>query len=108
MSQITKEQRYTISVMLEQGTKPKDIARFIGKDKSSIYREINRNKDRRNGVYKSQLAEKKCRERHKVKPKSKRFTIAIETKVVELISEDYSPEQVVGFCKKERGCMCFS
>ena len=101
MSQITKEQRYTISVMLNQGTKPKDIAKFIGKDKSSIYREINRNKDKRNGVYKSQLAENKCRERHKVKPKRKRFTSAIKTKVVELISEDYSPEQVVGFCKKE-------
>lgn len=107
MSQITKEQRYTISVMLKQGIKPKDIAKFIGKDRSSIYREINRNKDKRNGVYKSLLAEKKCRERHKVKPKIKRFNSKIKTKVVELISDDYSPEQVVGFCKKE-GIECVS
>lgn len=107
MSQITKEQRYTISVMLNQGVKPKDIAKFIGKDKSSIYREINRNKDRRNGVYKSKLAERKCRMRHKVKPKRKRFTAEIKEKVDELIGEDYSPEQVVGFCKKE-GISCVS
>ncbi len=93
--------------MLKQGIKPKDIAKFIGKDRSSIYREINRNKDKRNGVYKSLLAEKKCRERHKVKPKIKRFNSKIKTKVVELISDDYSPEQVVGFCKKE-GIECVS
>lgn len=107
MRQITKEQRYTISVMLKQGVKPKDIAEFIGKDKSSIYREINRNKDNRNGAYKFELAEKKCRERHKIKPKRKRFTAEIKAKVVELITDDYSPEQVVGFCKSE-GIACVS
>jgi len=54
----SNNQRYTISVMLNQSAKPKNIAKFIGKNKSSIYREINRNKDKRNDIYKSQLAEK--------------------------------------------------
>lgn len=107
MSQITSEQRYTISIMLHQGFKPKDIAKFIAKDKSSIYREIARNKDKRNGIYKPKLAENKCRERHKVKPKREKFTQEIRAKVVELVNNDYSPEQVVGFCKKE-GIACVS
>jgi IS30 family transposase len=101
MSQITSEQRYTISVLLKQGVKPKDIAKIIDKDRSSIYREINRNKDQRNGNYKAKLAERKCRKRHKTKPKFNRFTPEIKLKVKELIKEDYSPEQVHGFCKKE-------
>lgn len=107
MSQITSEQRYTISVMLNQGIKVKEIAKFIRKNKSSIYREIHRNKDKRNGVYKPKLAENKCRERHKFKPKRKRLTAEIKVKIDELINEDYSPEQVVGFCKKE-GINCVS
>lgn len=101
MSQITKEQRYTISVMLNQGFAPKDIAKFIGKNKSSIYREINRNKDKRNAVYKPELAEKKCRERHKYKPKRERLTAEIRAIIDKLIQEDYSPEQIVGYCKKK-------
>ena len=107
MSQITKEQRYTIFVMLKKGFKPKNIAELIGKHKSSIYREINRNKDKRNGVYKPELAERKCRERHKFKPKRKRFTAAIKQKVIKLISEDYSPEQITGHLKSE-GEACVS
>ena len=45
MSQITKEQSYIISVLLKQGIKPKNITKIIGKNCSSIYREINRDKD---------------------------------------------------------------
>ncbi len=41
----------------------------------------------------------KCRERHRFKKKNLKFTQAIKDKVEELIKEDYSPEQVVGYCK---------
>ncbi len=56
MQQITKEQRYTISTLLSQGYSKQAIADCIGKDKSSIYREITQNKDYRNGNYKNDLA----------------------------------------------------
>ena len=52
--------------MLKKGFKPKNIAELIGKHKSSIYRKINRNKDKRSGVYKPELAERKYKERHKL------------------------------------------
>jgi len=107
MQHITKEQRYVISTMLAQGYSKKSIAICIGKNKSSIYREINRNQDKRNGDYRDNLAEKKCRERHRVKEKKIKFTSLIKEKVEELLKEDYSPEQVVGYCKK-LGLNCVS
>ena len=100
MRQITKEQRYTISTILTQGYSKQKIADCIGKNKSSIYREIHRNKDNRNGNYRDCLAEKKCRERHRYKKKHIGFTQKIRENVEALLKEDYSPEQVVGYCKK--------
>ena len=97
MSQITFAQRYTISAMLRIGESRERIAEALGKSKSSIYREIARNQDRRNGEYKAELAQKKCQQRHKIKKKKRRFTEAIKEEVSKLISKkQYSPEQVTG------------
>jgi IS30 family transposase len=85
--------------MLAQGYSKQEIADCIGKSKSSIYRELIRNNDNRNGEYRYDLAERKCRERHRVKKKNLKFTQAVKDQVDELIKEDYSPEQVVGYCK---------
>lgn len=100
MSQITYAQRYTISTMLEQGYSVEDIAICIDKHKSSIYRELNRNKDKRNNQYNDELAEKKCRERHQKKAKHLSFTLEIKARTEQLLKQDYSPEQIVGYCKK--------
>lgn len=85
----------------------KAIALAIGKDKSVISRELKRNSDGRTGEYKSDLAERKCRERHKRKRKSSKFTAPMQDRVETLLREDYSPEQVVGFLKQE-GTACVS
>ncbi len=65
MAHITQAQRYTISCMLHQGYKQIEIALAIGKDKSVISKEIKRNSDKRNGVYKHELAQKKYVNRQK-------------------------------------------
>lgn len=100
MSQITYEQRYTISRLKNQGHSVEAIAKCIHKHRSSVYRELARNKDKRSGLYSFELAEKKCVERHKTKAKFRHFTQEIKEKSEELLREDYSPEQVVGFLKK--------
>jgi IS30 family transposase len=102
MAHITNEQRYTINCMLDQGLKPVKIARLIKKDKSVISREIKRNSDQRSGVYKSDLAQRKYQKRLKDKPKYLKFTSSVKTRVEGLLREDYSPEQVVGYLKKEQ------
>ena len=100
MAHLTQSQRYTISCMLEQGYSKPAIAKSINKDKSVIYREINRNSDRRNNVYKADLATRKYLERQKQKPKHIRFTLEIKEDVETLLKEDLSPEQIVGIMKK--------
>jgi IS30 family transposase len=93
--------------MRQSNYSQKAIALAIGKDKSVVSRELKRNSDGRNGEYKSDLAERKCRERHKRKRKSSKFTAPMQDKVETLLREDYSPEQVVGFLKQE-GTACVS
>jgi len=107
MSHITYEQRYTISVMLQQGFSKVYIGNALSKDRSVIGREIERNKDRRSGKYSHELAEKKCRERHKQKVKYKAFTDDIRIHVENLLNDDLSPEQIVGISKKQ-GKACVS
>ncbi len=73
-----------------------EIARIIGKDKSTIGREIKRNSDQRNLVYKSGLAQGKCMARHSAKAKTVRFTDSVKQDVEEGLCCKYSPEQIVG------------
>jgi transposase, IS30 family len=101
MSHITEKQRYTIQVLLEQKFTQNQIADAIGKDKSVISRELKRNCDKRSGDYKSDLAERKYKKRIKEKPKKIIFTDALKLTVNKYLKEDYSPEQIVGYCKKE-------
>jgi IS30 family transposase len=55
MKHLTVEQRYTISVMKEQGYTQKQISEAVGKHKSTIWRELERNCDMRNGKYRGQI-----------------------------------------------------
>lgn len=100
MAHLTKEQRYTIGVMLKAGKKKSEIAGIIGKGPSVVGREISRNKDDRSGRYDPNLAERKYRKRMKEKPKRLVFTEDIKSRARKLLEEDFSPEQVVGFCEK--------
>lgn len=101
MGQLTKAQRYTIQILKEEGFTQSVIAIRVGKDKSVISREIKRNSDGRNGKYSADLAERKCRNRHKNKKKRLCFTSVIQQKTEELLREDYSPEQIVGVLKQQ-------
>lgn len=103
MLHLTYEQRYTIGVLLQAGDKKSSIAVKLKVDKSTIYREILRNCDKRSGIYKPQLAQKKYDERMVKKPKKIKFKEALVQKVNDLIKEDYSPEQIAGTLKKEGG-----
>ena len=60
MSHLTFEQRYTIAAMFQNGKKKSEIALIIGKHRSVITREIQRNCDKRSGKYAADLAQRKC------------------------------------------------
>lgn len=101
MSHVTKSQRYTIEVMNEQGYKQKEIAKSIGKDKSVVSREISRNKDKRSGEYRSDLAQRKYEQRQKEKPKVIKFTSKVQEYVEDKLSKQWSPEQISERGKQE-------
>ena len=63
MKHLTVEQRYEIWAMLQKGSKQKDIALAIGKDKSVVSRELHRNCDNRSKKYRVDLAQRKYRKR---------------------------------------------
>ena len=107
MGHLTKEQRYTIFVMKQQGCKINFIASAIGKDKSVVSRELKRNCDKRSGQYNVDLAQRKYEKRMQKKTKKIRFTQAVRERVEELLREDFSPEQIAGRCELE-GLECIS
>ena len=53
MAHLTLKQRYEIEAYCNVGKSLTQIAEYIGKDKSVISREINRNSDQRGGIYKA-------------------------------------------------------
>ena len=107
MSQITESQRYTIEVLLNQGISKNEIAKIIGKHPSSVYRELKRNSDARNGVYRSNLAQRKTNERHLSKSKKIRFTDQVKSYVNNQLENELSPEQISGLAK-DQGVACVS
>lgn len=100
MPQLTLDQRYEISHLKNKGFNNKYIAEQIGVHSTTIKRELDRNSDKRNAVYKPKLAQQKTIERHKNKTKKIRFTSQVKEFVIQWLKEDYSPEQIVGVAKK--------
>lgn len=106
MGQITIEQRYVIQSLLSIGLQQKEIAIQVGRDKSVISRELKRNAND-SGVYNAQMAHEKARKREMLKAKRNKFTDEVKAHVKKLLKKDYSPEQIVGFSKKN-GIECVS
>ena len=101
MSQLTLEQRYEIQAYLKSGMKQKEIAETMGRSPSVICRELKRNKLRRGG-YNAAKAQEFTDERKERFRRERRFTRSIERYIKDrLTKEQWSPEQIVGHCKKE-------
>ena len=96
MKHLTREQRYGISLMLQEGKSRKDIAKVIGVSTSTISRELRKNCDMRNGTYNYDLAQRKYETRLKLRGRKPVFTKEMKDTVVSLLEEGYSPEQIKG------------
>ena len=101
MAHLTLEQRYKIEAYRDAGKSFSEIAGYLGRDKSVIYREVKRNSDKRSGVYKAKLADRKTAQRHSCKQKLCRFNADVETNILYYLSMDYSPDQMSGRSKMD-------
>lgn len=100
MKHITEAQRYEISAYLKCGKTNTFIAETIGIDKSTVGREIKRNSSKR-GKYNPKFAQELCSERKERFNRTRKFLADVEAFAVKKIeTEQWSPKQVVGHCKK--------
>jgi transposase, IS30 family len=95
--QLTREERYQIKVLLKTGQNRSQIAAAIGVDKSTISRELVRNRGQRG--YRPEQANDlaKARSRKKMKPKISEETWQVVEAKLRL---DWSPEQISGWQAK--------
>ena len=99
--QLTSEQRYTISVLLQNRTKQKEIAKAINVSPGTVSREIRRNSGVR-GRYNWETAQANAVQTKRRKPGNH----SINKDVMEearhlLVTEQWSPEQISGVLAKD-------
>ena len=99
--QLTSEQRYTISVLLQNRTKQKDIAKAINVSASTVSREIRRNSGVRRH-YNWETAQANAVQTRRRKPGNRSVDKnGMEEAKRLLITEQWSPEQISGVLAKD-------
>jgi len=101
MKHLTKEQRYVISSLHKRGVSKREIAKEIGCHESSVGRELSKNISK-TGKYNPDKAHELYVERKERFAANRRFTKNIEKIVLKYLTEEqWSPEQIVGYCKNQ-------
>lgn len=98
-TQLTEKERYRIEILIQEGYSNNKIAEKLGRDKSTIGREIRRNSKGRN-VYSSEEADNLSSERCKRELPSK-FTDIAKDVIEEKLKVGWSPEQISIYLKQE-------
>lgn len=96
-TQLTSEQRYQIRALMQTNQPPTTIAKIIGVDRSTIYRELKRNTGQRG--YRPKQAHEKALARRQGKSKE-RITPETWALVEERLRLDWSPEQIACWLKQ--------
>ena len=101
--QLTSEQRYTISVLLQRKCTRKEIAKAIGVSNSTITRELRRNSSAR-GVYRWDNAQRQAEKRKHQVPGNRSVKPFVRDIAINLLKRNqWSPEQISGHLAR-KGC----
>ena len=97
---ITVKQRIEIEALLKAEHKVSFIAKQLNVHRSSIYRELERNKTK-TGKYNASFAHELSEEQKERFSHNRSFTFSMEKFIREKLSkEQWSPEQIWGYCKE--------
>jgi len=97
--QINQGQRYQVAALLKAGLSKASIALQLGVHGGSIYRELNRNEYKDN--YNALQAQEFTDDRKQHTRGYRTFTSSMKLLVREKLKLYWSPQQIVGRCKKE-------
>jgi IS30 family transposase len=100
--QLTPEERYMISALRRQGIHQAEIARNLGRHRSTISRELTRNSARYDGHYRPSIAVERTSGRRSRSRKKSQFGPNDWQQVLELLHQDWSPEQISGHLRAQR------
>lgn len=101
-SQITSEERHTISILRRQRYSVDKIAAYLQRHRSSIYRELKRNKCN-DGRYRVSKACSRTRNRRSVSRRNRQFSDEEFQNIKGLLRQEWSPEQISGYLKRIGG-----
>jgi IS30 family transposase len=98
---LTIEERYLIHAHKTSGKMIPEIAQILGRNKTTVYREIGRNTGGRG--YRPKQADQLASRRQSEKPKAIKMTEETIALIDVKIKEDWSPEQISGRLFNEEG-----
>ena len=98
--QLTQEQRYQIYAFKRSGWSQSAIALDLGVNKSSISRELERNRGQRG--YRPKQAQERAVARRQERARAPRISAATWKVVTEKLQEQWSPEQIAGRLRREQ------
>jgi IS30 family transposase len=94
--QITSEERYTLGALRTQGLNQSEVARVLGRARSTISREVRRNSARHDGAYRPSIANARTNGRRSRSRRNEHFTAEDYRRVAGQLKEGWSPEQISG------------
>ena len=94
--QLSPEERYMLAALRRQGLNQSEIARALGRHRSTVCREVRRNSTRADGRYRAFTAQERTNGRRSRSRRNSRFSAEDFARVEELLRRQWSPEQVAG------------
>jgi IS30 family transposase len=105
--QLNLEERSALAALRTTGVGLGAIARHLGRHRSTVWRELQRNRAPYDGWYRAGRAEERAVARRRRSRRNSQFGIKEWTRVERLLCEQWSPEQVAGYLRR-RGELCIS
>jgi IS30 family transposase len=91
--QLAPEERYMLAARRRQGLNQSELARALGRHRSTICRELRRNSTRADGRYRAFTAQERTNGRRSRSRRHRRFSAEDLARVEELLRRQWSPEQ---------------
>jgi IS30 family transposase len=94
--QLSAEERFLIGAMRRQGLSRPQIAAVLGRDRTTVWRELRRNCAPHDGWYRSERAHQRAAARRKRSRRNRQFGQVELAQVETLLKKKWSPQQISG------------